>query len=176
MLYRMAGKFLLDLVWGFRVVRAVKYVLPCVLAVSAGLSSHAARAEDGGAPYWVSLRKDESNMRVGPGREYRINWTYVRKGLPMKVLRVMGGWRLVEDPDGSRGGCSPSSWRARIPAWSRAASRRCAKRRTARGGCCGGWRPAWWARSAIAAPAGASSMLMAARAMPSKRPSGGRAP
>ena len=103
MLYRMVGKMLSDLVWGFRVVRAVKYVLPCVLAVSAGLSGHVARADDGGAPYWVSLRKDESNMRVGPGREYRINWTYVRKGLPMKVLRVMGGWRLVEDPDGSRG-------------------------------------------------------------------------
>lgn len=42
-------------------------------------------------------------MRVGPGREYRINWTYTRKGVPMKVLRVMGGWRLVEDPDGARG-------------------------------------------------------------------------
>lgn len=42
-------------------------------------------------------------MRVGPGREYRISWTYTRKGVPMKVLRVMGGWRLVEDPDGARG-------------------------------------------------------------------------
>lgn len=42
-------------------------------------------------------------MRVGPGREYRINWTYVRKGVPLKVLRMMGGWRLVEDPEGARG-------------------------------------------------------------------------
>jgi SH3-like domain-containing protein len=42
-------------------------------------------------------------MRVGPGRDYRISWTYVRKGVPLKVLRVMGGWRLVEDKDGSRG-------------------------------------------------------------------------
>jgi SH3-like domain-containing protein len=42
-------------------------------------------------------------MRVGPGFDYRINWIYKRKGLPVKVLRVMGGWSLVEDPDGTRG-------------------------------------------------------------------------
>lgn len=60
-------------------------------------------AEDGAVPYWASLSKDQTNMRVGPGREYRINWTYLRKGLPVKVLRVMGGWRLVEDPAGARG-------------------------------------------------------------------------
>lgn len=53
--------------------------------------------------YWVSTSKDKANMRVGPGRDYRIRWTYVRKGVPLKVLRVMGGWRLVEDKDGSRG-------------------------------------------------------------------------
>lgn len=58
-------------------------------------------APDG--PYWVSTSKPKANMRVGPGRDYRINWTYVRKGVPLKVLRVMEGWRLVEDKDGSRG-------------------------------------------------------------------------
>lgn len=76
-------------------------VLGAVLALSAAPAQ--AADDDGGAPYWVSLSKDEANMRVGPGREYRINWKYVRKGLPMKVLRVMGGWRLVEDPAGARG-------------------------------------------------------------------------
>ncbi|MCY1671463.1 SH3 domain-containing protein [Novosphingobium sp. SL115] len=60
-------------------------------------------SDDAGVPYWVSTSKDKANMRVGPGREYRINWTYVRKGVPLKVLRMMGGWRLVEDPEGARG-------------------------------------------------------------------------
>ncbi len=54
-------------------------------------------------PYWVGLRASQSNMRVGPGRDYRINWTYMRAGLPLKVLREMEGWVLVEDPDGERG-------------------------------------------------------------------------
>ena len=60
-------------------------------------------ADNDGVPYWVSLRNTQTNMRVGPGRDYRINWIYVRAGLPLKVLREMGGWILVEDPDGARG-------------------------------------------------------------------------
>ena len=42
-------------------------------------------------------------MRVGPGEDYRINWRFHRENLPVKVLRVMQGWRLVQDPDGARG-------------------------------------------------------------------------
>ena len=54
-------------------------------------------------PYWASLRVAEANMRVGPGEDYRINWVYHQSHLPMKVLRTMQGWRLVQDPDGARG-------------------------------------------------------------------------
>lgn len=75
-------------------------VAAATLALAGAAPAHAA---DKGTPYWVSLRKDESNLRVGPGREYRISWVYVRQGLPLKVLREMGGWALVEDPDGTRG-------------------------------------------------------------------------
>lgn len=42
-------------------------------------------------------------MRVGPGEDYRINWVYHREHLPVRVLRVATGWRLVQDPDGARG-------------------------------------------------------------------------
>ena len=54
-------------------------------------------------PYWATLRANEINMRVGPSADYRIDWVYRRKGLPVKVVRVMEGWRLIEDPDGTRG-------------------------------------------------------------------------
>ena len=54
-------------------------------------------------PYWASLRSSEINMRVGPSADYKISWVYRRKGLPVKVIRVMEGWRLIEDPDGTRG-------------------------------------------------------------------------
>ncbi len=54
-------------------------------------------------PYWASIRAGEVNMRAGPGEDYRIDWVYRRQQLPLKVVRTMDGWRLVEDPDGTRG-------------------------------------------------------------------------
>jgi SH3-like domain-containing protein len=54
-------------------------------------------------PYWATLRYDEVRMRVGPSEEYPIEWVYKRKGLPIKVVRVREGWRLVEDPEGTQG-------------------------------------------------------------------------
>lgn len=59
--------------------------------------------EDGEVPYWAALRISEANMRVGPSESYPIEWVYHRVGLPLKVVRKLSGWRLVEDPDGTRG-------------------------------------------------------------------------
>lgn len=42
-------------------------------------------------------------MRVGPGEDYLIAWIYRRQQLPLKVLRIKDGWRLVQDPDGAQG-------------------------------------------------------------------------
>ena len=69
-----------------------------------------ARAADA-PPYWASLHvaahkgdaATDVNMHVGPGRDYRINWVYHRQNLPVKVLREMAGWRLIEDQDNARG-------------------------------------------------------------------------
>ena len=54
-------------------------------------------------PYWASIQVSEVNMRVGPAEDYRINWVYRRPLLPLKVLRLKEGWRLVQDPDGAQG-------------------------------------------------------------------------
>ncbi|MBS0474400.1 MAG: hypothetical protein JSR28_04530 [Proteobacteria bacterium] len=73
-------------------------------ALTLGLiATPAAAADDGKTPYWASIRAGEVNMRAGPGEDYRIEWVYRRPQLPVKVLRMMEGWRLVEDPDGARG-------------------------------------------------------------------------
>jgi len=65
------------------------------------LAPSATAADD--VPYWASIRSSRVNMRVGPGEDYAIRWTYVRQSLPLKVVRTMEGWRLVEDPDGAQG-------------------------------------------------------------------------
>lgn len=76
------------------------FSLPIALAVSAAAPASAQERE---VPYWATIRVDELNMRVGPSETYRISWVYRRKQLPLKVLRLKEGWRLVEDPDGVRG-------------------------------------------------------------------------
>ena len=62
-----------------------------------------AQAQDREVPYWATLRYDETNMRVGPSKEYKIDWVYRRKGMPVKVVRVLEGWRLIQEQDGTRG-------------------------------------------------------------------------
>ena len=66
-------------------------------------SAAPAHADDPKTPYWAAIRSEEVNMRVGPGEDYRIVWVYHRQHLPLKVLRMMEGWRLVQDPDGAQG-------------------------------------------------------------------------
>lgn len=61
------------------------------------------RAQDRVLPYWAALRYDKVNMRVGPSNEYPVTWVYLRKGLPVKVVRIREGWRLVEDNEGAQG-------------------------------------------------------------------------
>jgi SH3-like domain-containing protein len=60
-------------------------------------------AQDRELPYWASLRYEQVNMRVGPSGEYPVTWVYQRKGLPVKVVRLREGWRLVEDHEGTQG-------------------------------------------------------------------------
>lgn len=80
----------------------VRNLVVLALAFAAMLVAPLA-AQDRALPYWASLRYDEVRMRVGPSNEYPIAWVYKRKGLPVKVVRVREGWRLVEDPEGAQG-------------------------------------------------------------------------
>ena len=74
-----------------------------IVFILASLAAFPAAAQDREVPYWASLRASEINMRVGPSAEYKIDWVYRRRGLPVKVIRVLDGWRLIEDPDGEQG-------------------------------------------------------------------------
>jgi len=54
-------------------------------------------------PRYAALRSDDVNFRVGPGTRYPIEWTYKRKDLPVLIERELDVWRLVRDPEGTRG-------------------------------------------------------------------------
>ncbi|CAI8287595.1 MAG: Uncharacterised protein [Alphaproteobacteria bacterium UBA4588] len=54
-------------------------------------------------PRFVSLKSAKVNMRVGPGREYPLDWVYVRSNLPVKVIAEFDVWRKIIDHEGSTG-------------------------------------------------------------------------
>ncbi len=54
-------------------------------------------------PRFAALRSDEVNLRAGPGTRYPIEWIYQRRELPVEILREFEVWRLVQDPEGTKG-------------------------------------------------------------------------
>ena len=54
-------------------------------------------------PRFASLKTDEVNFRSGPGVRYPIDWIYQRRDLPVEIEREFEAWRLVADPEGTKG-------------------------------------------------------------------------
>lgn len=81
----------------------IRFLLPSILLIAGLGAGTAAYGQDREVPYWATIGAEEVNMRVGPSRDYPIDWVFKRKGLPIKVVRLREGWRLVQDPDGDQG-------------------------------------------------------------------------
>ncbi len=54
-------------------------------------------------PRFVSLKSDEVNARVGPGKRYPIRHVYRRAGLPVKIIEEFAHWRKIADHEGGSG-------------------------------------------------------------------------
>ena len=54
-------------------------------------------------PRFVSLKAGRVNMRVGPGRDYSVDWMFTKRGLPLEILQEYDNWRKVRDSDGAEG-------------------------------------------------------------------------
>lgn len=54
-------------------------------------------------PRYVSLKANRVNMRVGPGRDYKVDWMFTKRGLPLEILQEYDNWRKVRDPEGVEG-------------------------------------------------------------------------
>lgn len=62
-----------------------------------------AAAQDKTPPYWASIASGEAMTRTGPGKNYPGVWLYKRRDLPVRVVKRHESWRMIEDPDGTRG-------------------------------------------------------------------------
>lgn len=54
-------------------------------------------------PRYVSLRSNMINLHVGPGKNYPIDWQYVRQSLPVEIIAEFDTWRQIRDWQGSQG-------------------------------------------------------------------------
>ena len=75
-------------------------LLGALLIVAAAVP---ASAQDKKPPYWASIASGEAMMRTGPGKNYPGIWLYKRRDLPVRVIQLYPNWRLIQDPDGTRG-------------------------------------------------------------------------
>jgi SH3-like domain-containing protein len=86
--------------------RIATSAIPAILAILAiaGLLAPLAVAQEKPAvPRFVSLRAEEVNLRAGPGKQYPVEWVFLRRALPVEIVADYGHWRKIRDLDGSEG-------------------------------------------------------------------------
>lgn len=54
-------------------------------------------------PRFVSLKSGEVYLREGPSPQHKVQWVYVRRGLPVEVIAEYDVWRRIRDADGVTG-------------------------------------------------------------------------
>ena len=54
-------------------------------------------------PRFVSLAKDKTNVRAGPGKKYPVKWIITKKSLPVEVILEFDHWRKIKDHEGEEG-------------------------------------------------------------------------
>ncbi len=94
-----------------RLAKAAAVTAPAVVAAAAPPPAppapppDPAKGTDSGLPLprFAALRSDQVSLRAGPGTRYPIEWVYQRRDLPVEIEREFEVWRLVSEPDGTKG-------------------------------------------------------------------------
>jgi SH3-like domain-containing protein len=91
----------------FRFLRTWIFVLAvaAVMAAAAPATNAAAGALPGQLPIprFVFIKDVPGNVRVGPGRSYKIRWRYLRRDVPVEIYQEFGNWRRIRGADGQSG-------------------------------------------------------------------------
>lgn len=54
-------------------------------------------------PRFVSTKYSRANVRVGPGKNYSLYFTYQKQGLPVEIIQEYDLWRKIRGSDGDEG-------------------------------------------------------------------------
>lgn len=86
------------------VVLALALCAPA-LSVAPAIAQNAQVGASSGLPIprFVSMRNAPTNVRVGPGTQYDIAFTFVRPGVPVEITAEFDTWRRIRDVEGDEG-------------------------------------------------------------------------
>lgn len=74
----------------------------CLTLLTCLLSLEQLSAKSGlPVPRFVSLRSAQINVRVGPGKDFPIEWVYMRANLPVEIVAEFENWRKIKDIEGA---------------------------------------------------------------------------
>lgn len=82
-----------------------RLILACLTVI---LAAGAAAVERGPVtnlplPRYVSMKAAEGYARRGPSSDHRIDWVFVHRHMPLRIVDEYGHWRRVEDREGAGG-------------------------------------------------------------------------
>ncbi|WP_131868335.1 MULTISPECIES: SH3 domain-containing protein [unclassified Bradyrhizobium] len=86
-------------------IRAEALLVSILLGGLLGSASGSELGDRSGLPIprFVSVKSKPANVRAGPGVDYPLRWTFVRRNLPVEILAEFGNWRRIRDADGEEG-------------------------------------------------------------------------
>ena len=83
----------------------VKIFIICLILINTSFTSAETLGNETGLkiPRFVSLKFDNSNLRVGPDENYPIKLMYVVTNTPIEIIDEHKDWRKINDYEGNKG-------------------------------------------------------------------------
>ena len=83
----------------------VKRFIICLILINASFASAETLGNETGLkiPRFVSLKSDNSNLRVGPDKNYPIKLRYIVANTPVEIIDEYKDWRKINDYEGNKG-------------------------------------------------------------------------
>lgn len=79
------------------------FIGPGVIAPSQAQTAQVGRSSGLPVPRFVSVRNAPVNVRVGPGTQYQVAFTFLRPGIPVEITAEFDTWRRIRDVEGDEG-------------------------------------------------------------------------
>ena len=83
----------------------VKIFIICLILFNTSFTAAETLGNETGfkIPRFVSLKSDNSNLRVGPDEKYPIKLKYIVTNTPVEIIEENKNWRKIKDYEGNKG-------------------------------------------------------------------------